>query len=147
MRDKGVQRTFSLLPPPLQRLSLITIETAMLSTRYLEDEDHNNTMFWTSGAVFVGYHLLFLAVAIRKQLQEKRKLFMSSKAMQQMFDQSRERMEVEWRSGREMQSDWTVYTTFPDKLIVGSRTTPHRKKPSIKAQLQAQITKRDTDIF
>lgn len=123
----------------------ITVETAMLNTEYLNDETHNNSMFWVSGGVFIGYHVCFMAVAIRKQFEEKKKLFMTSKAMQQMFEQSRERMEVAWNSGREMQSDWTVYTTYPDKLIVGSRT-PHRKKPSFKAQM-SQMTKRETDIF
>lgn len=98
-------------------MTMVTIETALLGTKYLDNDLHNNWLFIGTVAVFTGYHLVFLILARRKHKFEKKKLFMSSVRMQMLYSQSRERMDVDWNSEKLIGSNWKIYTKYPNKLI------------------------------
>ena len=98
-------------------MTMVTIETAMLGTQYLDHDEHNNYMFMVTMFLFLMYHLVFLVVAVKRKKFESRKLYMPSKTMQQLYSKSRERMDVDWKSVRQYGSNWKIYTKYPDKLI------------------------------
>ena len=82
-------------------------------------------MFWVTAAVFAGYNVVFLVVAVHKKRREARKLYMTSRAMQQYNHGRKEKMEVQWRKEKRigyLGSNWLCYTPNPDKLIAVSNT-------------------------
>eukprot|EP01083_Nonionella_stella_P031570 86449_1 len=97
-------------------MTLVTIETAMLGTQYVDNDEHNRILFVSTAIAFIGYHVLFVFVAINKQSIEQRKLHMTSNTMLKLYSK-RERIDVDWKSGRDLGTNWKVYTQYPNKLI------------------------------
>lgn len=98
-------------------MTMVTVETSLLGTSYLDHDEHNNIMFMITLIVFVGYHTIFLMLAIKRKEYEQRKLYMSSKMIQQLYLRSRERMDVNWQSMKQLGTNWKIYTKYPNKLI------------------------------
>ena len=48
-------------------MTLVSIETAMLGSNYLDHDEHNYWMFIASSGAFAGYNLIFLMVAIARK--------------------------------------------------------------------------------
>merc|ERR1719229_1482229 len=105
-------------------MTMVTIETAILgSAHYLDDDIHSKVVFIVTAIVFVGYHIVFFWLAKNKKIYEISKLYMPSKTMLELYHQSREKMEVDWKSEKRIGSNWKIYTKYPEKLIITETAT------------------------